>query len=60
VRQHRRQQDGQLAEQDQGRGADIVQLRGLGLVLGQDPGLVLVDIAVGDVGDLHDLAQRLA
>ena len=60
VRQHRRQHDRQLAEQDQRGRADVVQLGRLGVVLGQDPRLVLVDVAVGDVGHFHDFAQRLA
>jgi hypothetical protein len=60
ARQHRRQQDGQLAEQDQRGGADIMQLGRFGLILGQYPRLVFVDVLVGDIGDLHDLAQRLA
>src|SRR5471032_2288308 len=60
ARQYRRQQDGQLAEQDQGGGADIVQLSRLVGILGQYPRFVFIDILVGDVGDFHDFAQGLA
>ncbi len=60
LRQHRLQHDGQLTEQDQRGRADVVQFGRFGLVLGQDPWLVFIDVLVDDVGDFHDFAQCAA
>mmetsp|Transcript_31905 Transcript_31905/g.74920 ORF Transcript_31905/g.74920 Transcript_31905/m.74920 type:complete len:389 (-) Transcript_31905:1741-2907(-) len=59
-RQHRLQVDRQQPEGLDADAADIVQGRVHAVLLGQFPGLVLVDELVDLVGQRHDLAQGLA
>ena len=59
-RQHRLEIEGQVAEKGERGRADRVQRNGLRPVLRELPRLALVDVLIGEVGELHDLAQRLA
>ena len=58
--QHRLERGGQQAEQVQALRAHRLQLRVGAVLLGDHPGLALVDVAVGLVGQRHHLAHGLA
>ncbi len=60
TRQHRLQVQHQQAEHVQGGGADLQHFLLAAFFLGQRPGRLVGDVAVGVVGQLHDLAHGLA
>ena len=59
-RQYRLEVKREQAERFDARAAHILQSAIHAFLLGQLPGLVLVDIRVDPIGQLHDFAQRLA
>jgi hypothetical protein len=59
-RQDRREQDREHLEPVQRARADLLQLGAARRILGEQPRLRGIELAVDAVGDRHDLAQRLA
>ena len=60
ARQHGREQDGEQAKRLNAGGAHVVQAALHAGLLGQLPGLVLIDVFVHAVGQGHDFAHGLA
>ena len=57
LRQHRLQVAREYTEQVEPLRADLLHERGLGWVFGEQPRLVLIDVEVRTIGELHDLAH---
>ena len=59
-RQHRFEQDSELAEEVERVGAGGVQVRLAAFLLGQFPRFYAINVLVGEIGQRHDFTDRLA